>query len=62
MSNNHSQDALKAQKSKVSGASPKLKIIAPCTKGNGILKLKKVPVNRLEAGDVGYVVTNIKKK
>ena len=39
MPNNHSQDALNAQKAKVSGASPKLKIIAPCTKGNGILKL-----------------------
>ena len=27
----------------------------------GILKLDKVPVKRLEAGNVGYVVTNIKK-
>ena len=26
----------------------------------GIFKLKKVPVKRLEAGDVGYVVTNMK--
>ena len=27
----------------------------------GVLKLNKVPVKRLEAGNVGYVVTNIKK-
>ena len=39
MPNNHYQDALNLQKAKVSGASPKLKIIAPCTEGNGILKL-----------------------
>ena len=40
MPNNHSQVALNDQKTKVSGGSPKLKIIAPCTPGNGILKLK----------------------
>ena len=39
MPNNHSQVALNDQKAKVSGGSPKLKIIAPCTQGNGILKL-----------------------
>ena len=39
MSNKHSQNALNEQKAKVSGVSPKLKIIAPCTIGNGILKL-----------------------
>ena len=26
----------------------------------GILKLKKTPVDRLEAGDVGYIITNLK--
>ena len=26
----------------------------------GILKLNKTPVKRLEAGDVGYIITNLK--
>jgi hypothetical protein len=40
MSRNQSQVLLHAQKDKVKHGSPKLKIIAPCRVGNGILKLK----------------------